>query len=350
MNRQTAVICLAKLNRYSKQINSKIELEQPMDFKILTPEIYDVRDWGNDILSFVSSNPSYEVVREMDIIHDVSNIQAYLKSTKLPTATKIPLMEFTATVVKLKEYAEDYMKSYRKGPYEKLVDELASEKGKELFLKMKEAGFVDDDFKLTKSVNRIQTKILAWVAITKLKLPKKKSWSILERQWECCRLGNIPVPEQKTRDIDKIRTVFPELDYSTLFPEPTEKFFKVKCSNEVLLEVFLALVTNGFISKRTKFENFQKIFGIGDTENMKPIEWKKTLRMLVHFVHHSFSKTNAKYLEATRNCFVINGKELNKGTLKSSTCYVKHSGRFDDQLTGLNAIAAKLADWGEEYK
>lgn len=348
MDRQESMICIAKINRYSRQIVTAIETNATIDIMRIAPEINDVPKWGESILNYLRGTPSVGLVKELGMIGDTSRIYVYLKGNKkLKADTKLLLKEFIQTVSKLQDYAERYQKQYRKGPYEKLVEELAYKEAKDVFVRIREAGFIDDDFKLKKSTTRIQTVVLAWSIIKLLKLPKRKSWAVIERQWDCTRLGNVPLPEQRTKDIEKVKAVFPELDYSTLSPEPAEKQFVVGCGEDVLMEVFLTLVTHGFISKRTKFENFMKIFNTGKTENFKPVDWISSVRNLCYFVHYAFGKTNSKYIERTRYCFSLNGKPLNKGTLKSTVSYAIKMDDGSDTLVGLKQTALKLAVKGD---
>jgi len=349
MDRQQAMICIAKMNRYSRQISTTIEAGTTLDLKRIAPEIGDVIEWGEDILNFLHKNPTYEIIREISAIYEPCKIVLYLKSNKkLKPDTKIFLKEFVQTTGKLQDYADKYQKQYRKGPYEKLVDELAYTEAKDVFVRIKDAGFLDEDFKLKKTTSRIQSVVLGWTIINLLKLPKRKSWAVIERQWNCGRIGNIPLPEQRTKEIDKVKAIFPELDYSTLFREPSEKHFDVKCGEDVQMEVFLTLVTHGFISKRTKFENFAKMFTANKRNNFKPVDWIGSVRLLTYFVYHAFAYTNNKYLERTRYCFTLKGKPLNKGTLKSTTSLSVRQDDGSSTLAGLKAIALKLADRGDQ--
>lgn len=344
MDRQESMICVAKINRYSRQIVTAIETNATIDIMRIAPEINNVPKWGESILNYLRGTPSVGLVKELGMIGDTSRIYVYLKGNKkLKADTKLLLKEFIQTVSKLHDYAERYQKQYRKGPYEKLVEELAYKEAKDVFVRIKEAGFIDDDFKLRKSTSRVQSVVLAWSIIKILKLPKRKSWAVIERQWDCSRLSTIPLPEQRTKDIDKVKAVFPELDYSTLSAEPAEKHFVVGCGEDVLMEAFLTLVTHGFISKRTKFENFMKIFTSDDTKNFKPVEWISSMRNLCYFVHYAFGKTNSKYIERTRYCFSLKGKPLNKGTIKSTTSLSIRQDDGSETLVGLKQTALKLA-------
>lgn len=348
MDRQQAAICIAKMNRYSRQIDTYIETDTPLDFKIIAPEIAKVSGWGDDIIEYLHKNPSIGAVTEISGIHDPGRIYAYLKTAKrLKADIKIYLKEFAQTITRLQDYAEKYQKQYRKGPYEKLIEELAYKEAKDVFLRIQKAGFIDEDFKLKKSVKRIQTYVLAWSIINILKLSKRKSWSLIERQWECGRLNGVSLPEQRTKDIDKVKAIFPELDFSGMFPAPEEKQFEVNCGEDVLMEVFLTLVTHGFISKRTKFENFIKIFTISKAEELKPVDWIGSVRYLTYFVHYAFGKTNSKYLEKTRFCFTLKGNPLNRGTIKSTTSLSVRQDDGSEILVGLKQTALKLAVIGE---
>ena len=300
MDRQESMICIAKINRYSRQIVTAIETNATIDIMRIAPEINDVPKWGESILNYLRGTPSVGLVKELGMIGDTSRIHVYLKGNKkLKADTKSLLKEFIQTVSKLQDYAERYQKQYRKGPYEKLVEELAYKEAKDVFLRIQKAGFIADDFKLKKSTKKIQTFVLGWSIINLLKLPKRKSWALIERQWECTRLSGVTLPEQKTKDIDKVKAIFPELDYSDMFPGPADKQFEVNCGEDVLMDVFLTLVTHGFISKRTKFENFRTIFTICKAEDLKPVDWIGSVRYLTYFVHYAFGKTNDKYLERT---------------------------------------------------
>ena len=161
MDRQQAAICIAKMNKYSRQIETYIEANTPLDFKTIAPEIAKVGGWGEAIIDYLHKNPSFGATRDICNIHDPGRINEYLKSAKrLKADIKIYLKELVQTIIKLKDYAEKYQKQYRKGPYEKLIEELAYKEAKDVFLRIQKAGFIDDDFKLKKSTKKIQTFVL----------------------------------------------------------------------------------------------------------------------------------------------------------------------------------------------
>lgn len=343
MNRQKAVICIAKINRYSLQIAIKIKTTSVADICTLVQETRQVSKWGDEIISYINKSKSDDIVREILNINRIDNIS----TLEVPKETKTLLDDFIQTINILQEYAEDFQIKYRKGPYEKLIEEFAYREAKDVFTRIWKAGLLDEDFKLKRTTTRIQAHVLGWSIIQILELPKRKSWAVIERQWNCGRIGNIPLPEKKTREIDKVKSIFPELDYSGLFAEPADKYFEIHCSDEVVSEVFLALVTYGFISRKTKFCDFQSIFNKKNCISQKTIDWKKSIRLLTYFVYYAFCRTNTKYLERTRYCFTVKGKPINKGTLKSSSSFAVNSGEHNEIMKGLKQIALKFAVKGE---
>ena len=94
--------------------------------------------------------------------------------------------------------------------------------------------------------------------------------------------------------------------------------FDKSTETSLLEDSFNKLLTGEYIHPNSTLQQWTYICtGQGDG-NIEPLKWISTNRELAYLIDRLFGKSNSGNLWAvTFNCFYINGKKPNKGTLKN---------------------------------
>ena len=321
MNRQEVVIALAKINMMNKQVAYWMDLDQDVDniFKVL--DIDKVPEWKDGIVEYMKNNQCHAVVNFTEKMFSIDYLKKTLKERKkryLPSTIQ-QLTAFANAVEEIYKYSSIYYKMYKAGPLGQLDDDIANEKTVELFTRAIEAGYLDSNYRPKKKTTNLQLKTIAWAVGKMLHLPMRKLWAPFERQWQSRKLSTLQMPEKFSQEVEDIKVLYPEVDYSPLTARKEDEFFKTPKDECRVEELFLALVAYGYIDRKTTYDQFKQIFGIKDAKSkpFKPVNWLKEQRNLTYFVHYTFGKTNKDIWVKAKNCFNVNGKIPNKGSMKS---------------------------------
>lgn len=322
MNRQEVVIALAKINMMNKQVAYWIELDQDLDNISVALDLGVVPSWIDEILVFMKNNSCKPVVSFAHKMFTIDFLKKALKDSnrKWKRETYEILSSFAGSIEKLYSTSNIYYKMYKRGPYGDLEDALSNAKGAELLMRAVNAGYLDCNYKPKKGITPLQLKAIAWGVGQSLGIKWREQWVTFERQWNCDRIGTVQVPEGFSKQYEDIKALYPEVDYSPLTDSKKDEYFKKPLNDNCMEELFLALITYGYIDKKTTYIQFQRIFGIKndlDTSIFQPINWIKDQRSLTYFVYFAFSKRNMGIWVKAQNCFMVNGKRPNKGSLKS---------------------------------
>ena len=148
------------------------------------------------------------------------------------------------------------------------------------------------------------------------------------------------MPEKAHKAYDAVKALYPEVDYSLLTAKK-EKYFKTPEDPSRVEELFLSLLTHGYIAKNTHIWQFRKIFSIEDIDRhpFKPVKWMKELRKLSYFLHFALGMKYKDVWVKAQYCFTVNGKTPNRGSLKSAFGAMKRDHpdweNFDPCLRGI---------------
>ena len=347
MNRQEVVIALAKINLMNKQVAYWIELEQDMDNISIALDLGVVPGWIDEILDFMKNNSCLPVVKFVSKMFSINLLKESLKKGKLiwKQRTFKMLSSFAGSIDKLYSTSSIYYKIYKQSPYGDLEDALSNDKGVELLRRAVNAGYLKSNYLPSKGTTLLELKAIAWGVGQALKIRWREQWVTFERQWKLDRIGNLPIPDNFDRQCKKIIELYPEVDYAPLSAVKEDAFFnKPRCESRIE-ELFLALVTYGYIDRKTMFNQFQRIFGIHTEKDyiseIKPVAWIKDQRSLTYFVYFAFGKQNHELWVKAQNCFVVNGRKPNKGSLKTGMIALKRDHPDIEQYDPCLLILAK---------
>ena len=339
MTRPEVAIALATINRLNKTIAYWIDLDGDLDQIQFTEELAQVPQWRDGILEYMKQQYCHSIVKYIMKMYSNNFLKEYLsqESPSCQPTTFTLLENLSLSIEKLKEFAYIYYKMYKAGPYELLAEELSNDKALALFKRAQEAGYLDVNFNPKEGVSPMQKKALAWGIGQLLNLRWRIQWITFERQWKCDRIGTVPMPECYSEEYEAIKKLFPEVDFSPL-TAVKDQYFKTPKDKKRVDELFFALITHDYIDKSTPIWQFRKVFSIDDEEGheFRPVNWVKEQRKLTYFLRYAMGEKSKDIWVIAKNCFVINGKTPNKGSLKSGFAALKRDHpdveRFDPCL------------------
>ena len=317
MNKQQAKIALAIVNKLSKQTASLIALDRVIDAMSDLPNIVKVKKYRTEFRKYMDKILSDDIVSDIEAVRSSSNIWGYLLMHKeIGKETQILLREFATLIDELKSYASAHRECARLHKYKSLIDEFANDETLSAMQRATDAGLLTDEFK-PNGLTMSQARIFAWAIGKIINIPCKKQYVLFERQWGCECLRACTIPEKDNEDIAIIKKVFPEVDFAPLTATKEDEFFDVEQDDEEILTMFMSLIMHKYIDSRTSYTDFIKVFGRGNLDNRIRVNWIRSQRCLAYFVYITFRKSNYKFWEKAKNCFVINGSTPHKGSMKT---------------------------------
>lgn len=340
MNRQEVAIHLAKINMLNKKLTSMLDLNEDIERIKYKIDLSDVSVWRKEILDFLLHNNCHNIVMFINTMYSTKQLQEYAESRKDRYDKNFisDINNLIYTITQFNEFAELYKKKYKAGKYELLEDIFANEEAVKLFKRAIEAGYIDENYKLTDKTSRIQRRAIAWAIGQLLGIKTRIRYIVFERQWNCKDLGKTAMPELRSKDLDAIKKLYPEVDFSILTAKNDYAFYTVPYDEDRIEEMYMSLIMLGYIDIKTKLNEFLKIFSIGDTRNRIPVNWIVDQRRLSYFVLLAFEPTNKNIWEKAQNCFYIKGQIPNRGGLKSGIGTIKNLGQMETLDPALKAI------------
>lgn len=340
MNRQEVAIYLAKINMINKQLTCMLELDENVERIKYKFDLNMVPVWGKEILEFLQKNNCHNIVIFITTMYSTKFLQKIV-DTRKEKYDKIfisQIKNLISTISKFNNFAALYKKKYKTGKYELLEDIFANEEAVTLFKRAIKAGYIDENYKLTDKTSRIQRKAIAWAIGQLLGIKPRIRYIVFERQWNCKDIGKTAMPELRSKDMDAIKQLFPEVDFSILTAPNEHAFYSVPYELDRIEEMYMSLVMLGYIDIKTKLSEFMKIFNIGDTSNRIPVNWIVDQKRLSYFILLAFESTNKNIWEKAQNCFFIKGQIPNRGGLKSGIGCIKSEGKMETLDPALKAI------------
>lgn len=348
MNRQQIIVVIAIINKISKEIGTMISTGDYSEAVKIIPEIKKMKRYDTEIEKFFKVSSCEPFIRDIDHICSTDKLWEVIMSGKINDLEILALLkDFAMTVDKLKSYSATYKRVSKEAKFIYLVDELSNDKALEAMQRAVDAGLLTSTYQLDGCLSRLQVRVLAFALAKVIGLPRKGQYSIFMHQWhwdENDRLSWIHMPEGEHDDINLIKKVFPEVDYTLLIrPNPTA-FFNIDCDDEKILSLFMSLLSHGYIDCSTTYENFRKVFGRGNLDERKPVNWIKPQRALSYFIYLTFDDKVFNIWQKTKNCFVLNGKIPNLGSLRSGLKKIEREGldnSYDPVLYGISRLFAQ---------
>ena len=340
MNRQEVAIYLAKINMMNKQLTCILELNEDVNRIKYKLELDSLTTWREDILDYLQHNNCHNIVMFINTMYSTEFLQDYVNTSddKQDKVLISQINNLIYTINQFNNFAELYKKKYKAGKYELLEEVFANEEAVALFKRAIKAGYMDENYKLTDKTSRIQRRAIAWAIGQLLGIRPRIRYIVFEKQWNCKDLGKTAMPELRSKDMDDIKKLYPEVDFSLLTAQNENAFYTVPYDENRIEEMYMSLIMLGYIDIKTQLKEFLKIFSIGDTKNRIPVNWIVDQKRLSYFILLAFESTNKNIWEKAKNCFLIKGQIPNRGGLKSGIGAIKSEGKMETLDPALKAI------------
>lgn len=325
MERSKVVINIARINRINKKLNYLLECKDDFYTSALDQEFSSIGLWALEILTFWRECKDPVLTEQIINIGSSANFYKLLLSAKMPDDVTGAISMYIDTMAELRAEIKQELE-LSKGAYSMLPKELANELAVELLNRGKEAGFLNGEYQPSETTTNSQLKLIAYAIGKSLNL--KPIWSPFEQLWKKTHLPAAIIPANqldKIGKIDNIMRLYQEVDFSPIINYGKYRNFKTKLTTGELTKIFASLQKKNYIDTVTTIDQWLSICGKGDlSENIDPINWKKTGRELIYFIDKLLGNENSDcYIKITVNCFLINGKRPNDGSMRSGLTNVK---------------------------
>ena len=316
MNKSQAMIAIARLNKCAKHILAFMNVGIKVDFDVINDDLEKVANEARSLRSYVSANLSDFFLFPIESLTEPSVITEYAKES-LTTAKQIQTFEkMTKSISDLKMLAKAYRSMKMEEQYAGLVVDFHTPEALAAFQKAVKAGLLTDDY-MPNKLSRRTKKYLAMALSQYSNLPNRRSWTVFKDQWGDSEFRHVRITINKEKEREKILAIFPETDFDSMSKHCTEDHFDVTNTEDEILALFTSLITYHYVDPQTKFSDFLKVFGIGDMEYRKPVNWIAEVKDFCAFIHCAFDATNRRIWGRACQCFVHNGNPFHKPTLLS---------------------------------
>lgn len=322
MNRSKAIITLAKVNKCAKEIRYAVEYKQSLDFDSIKDELIFISSESQRLESFIKRNLDEGIAFIISGLPDSEVIIDFIRKYDLTKEDNLLMSSLVSIIETLKTIHSGIENVVIKDEYFGLQEEFKTPEALYVFKQAVREGFLTEDY-LPNNLTQAQMKVLAWAIGRKIEIPRRKRWSVFEKQWNNSEFRHHKLALHKTTDIDVIKAVYPDVDYSPLYDNSASNHFTSSITQKKLMSVFMALVVHGYIDPGTSFIEFVKIIGKGDLCNRKPVNWIADMKDLCAFVYCAFDATNRQISGTTCHCFILKGAVINHSTLIVRTSKMK---------------------------
>lgn len=346
MNRQEAVITIAKINRQVKQIYYWIDMDMELGISTIDPEIVDLSTWVDQVYDFLKETPIILLAQQILKIGPVKSIEDYLNARNYTIDARIRphVQAYTKSMHNLENLAKKIV-AEQYSDYPDLVPGLANKEAADLLGRAVDAHLLDEKFMPLKDTTSAQLRVIAFAVGTLLKFPSRQLYYQFEKQWGCpsYRVSTVPLPKHYHCDKHLFAmSLYPEVNFAKITTSYKENnTIYTPQSIERIKRLYDDLIEFGYIDIATKFENFIGIFN--SEKFIKPVEWIAEQRFLTYFLWITFSKENAKDLWVKAMCcFRVQGHEPHKGTMSSSMSYIRRNKLLENYNSELKEISERF--------
>lgn len=346
MNRQEAVITIAKINRQVKQLYYWIDMDMELGISTVDPEIVDLSTWVDDVYLFLKKTPIFLLAEQVIRIGPVKFIEDYLDERN--GSIDLRIRPHVAAYAKSMRNLEALSKRIIEDEYTEfpdLVPGLASQEAVDLLTRAVDAKLLDNKFMPLKETTAGQLRVIAFAVGTLLKFPASQLYYQFEKQWNRAsyRLSTVPLPRKYHCEKHLYAmSLYPEVNFQKITTSYKENnTFYTSQSIERIKNLYDDLINFGYIDLATKFEDFIGIFGSGKFK--RPINWIAEQRFLTYFLWMTFSKENPRNMWVKAMCcFRIQGNEPHKGSMSSAITYMRRNKLLDKYNPELKAISERF--------
>ena len=329
LSREAAAIAVVKVNRIARTLEYWIDLNTDIFVSVLRDDILALGNLTHDIYDYITFNPSCDaLINLISTIPDTYNICEFVKGRRqgLPVEIVSALDKYTIILGSIFEYIAVIGETMHGDDFS-IPNELKSIEAKELLHIAVQRGYLNSRYKATSKLKPFQARLLAYALIQKLAL-KRGAWSSLTRLWydEDTRISNCYLPHISSKGVQEIVSLFPTVDFSPCWNDSRNLIFKCSYAKEDKQALYDSLKKNGFIEKKTTFKQFVAIFG--DSMLVKKVNWISLQLELVYFINLVFRNTHDLLRCRICNCFNVNGKQPNKGSMVTNFSRIVATGRL----------------------
>lgn len=344
MNKQTAVVALAMIIKLSKELDAIVNLSQYDRIKEFMNLLPNIERLCNGLVSYVSKGVSRDFINDIRRINSTDKIRTANNHHLFPGRFHDIINKYIISIDKLRGTADVLSINVKKtSHYPHLIDYFSNEKAKRLFDIARDAGYLANDYTLSRTISPQQVKVLTYGIGKQLVGDHRFPWKRFEEQFGITwRIVSVRLPEEHNECFIGIESLFPNVDFSQLTIPSRDELFTVPYEEKRVADLFLTLITHSYIDKRTKYEDFQAIFGFKKKSDFIPVNWIRSQRRLAYFADVVLRKTNDRLWHKVKNCFAVNGQPANEGGMLSTLSYLRRSCVMDTYDPLIKAI-------GEEF-
>ena len=348
MNRQHAVIAMAKVGRLIKQLRYWIDADSDSDLYLTTFEedIDQCCEWADCIYKYLKQSSCNIIAEELAKLGSVDDIEEYVnnKNGRLDARLRPNLTYFIKKVHKIEAVVRK-VKAEVKSDYPDLIPALANDAAANLLQRAVDGGLLDKHYMPLETTTGPQLRVIAYAIATILKFPKRCKYVYFEKQWNRAsyRVGSIPFAQSEQGRIkhEYAMSLYPEADFTSLLQVSSDNdTFYCPYPKQRIKRMYQDLVEGGYIAHYTTLEDFMGIF---DAKKFsKPVEWIKSQRLLSYFLIEAFAPTNKRLVWVKACCcFRIFGKVPHKDCMVSGLGELKRKGVYETYCPELLAIVRR---------
>ena len=323
MTRNEAAMAIAIINKDSKLVANAVEIGDKARLTAILSEDVEYEELCKMLIEYLAEDPDPKLYEYLLPLVDVSDILTFTRQNK--TYPHSPQMiELASAVEELRKSATCLVANSHQN-YPNLTKFFANEKANELFRRAYRAGLLTEDYQPKKGVQPYQLKLVAYAIIQILNLPTRDRWCRFNEQWNLHegRLSRVFIPMTKGNNIYRIVQLYPEADFTEILAPQCnqEQPFHLDITKKQAVALFNGLQLGGFLDAHTQIENFKAMLGLIKMPTT-PINWTGSYYSLVYFAKIVLMEDNPKIWRMVEDWFTVDGKKLNRGTLKSKSTFL----------------------------
>lgn len=341
--RQEAVICLAKFNKFAKQIIYNVCALEELHLTDFACELFEYESWIEVVREYAMTTECSIFFESLNQLGKPKLLETYLydNGNNLPDNYRIVLQSIIDAMNEFQDIYTSFNKK-TKGKYSALVDGLDNEDVVILLKRSVKAGLLTSQYQPKGDTDIHTMKLIAFAIIDILGFTSRNSWALFERQWnldEGHRLAPLEISDRQFKMNAHVLNLYPEVDFTKL-TSPKDVYFTNKYGMARIKEMYVALKRDGYIAKETTIDDFYSIFNVGKTNTRKLISWQKEQWTLVYYAYLAFSKSERFLWMKVHACFTIKGEVINRSSLKTCIMALKRKPNYNTLDFKLRKIAS----------
>lgn len=322
---------IAVINKTSKLVNLGAKLKS---FNMINEALTDDFNYVKlmqQFLAYLDEDDDPILYGQLEFLIDTKDIWA-LYSTLERSEIKIKIKDLCTAVDRLREYGIHRIE-LQDERFPNLTPPFYSEKAEGLFKRAVNAKYLDENYVPVKGIEHYQLKLIAFGIAEILEMPVGHRWCSFDKLWKLdgTSLGRYHIPKTKAAQIMRITDLYPEVDFRSVVNAEVKlkQPFDSGLTREQAIFLFNSLLRNGYISLKTKQEEFLAMLGL-EIAPQSYIRWTAAMYALAYFIKIAFADTTRDIWRFTTAWFQIeDNKFLNRETMKSKGSYIiKHKSEY----------------------